>query len=116
MRLKILLAAAAVALAAGCDRDEPARSSPSGSAPTTAPSSPSSSSPSSSSPSSSSPSPSSSASGGATTPTTPAPTGAPDSQAERKDGANPTQGQVDPKQREQHKDFQQRGDAAGPKN
>jgi len=97
MRLQILIAAAAVALAAGCDRSEPTRApSPSGSAPTTAPSSPSSSSPS-----------STSASGGATAPTTP-------SQAERKDGANPVQGQVDPKQREQHKDFQQKGDGAGP--
>ena len=100
MRFQILIAAAAVALAAaGCDRNEPARSSPSGSAPTTAPSSPAS---------------SSSASGGGTTPTTPAPTGAPASQAERKDGTNPVQGQVDPKQREQHKDFQQKGDSAGP--
>jgi hypothetical protein len=104
MRLTILIAAAAMALGAGCDRDEPARSSPSGSAPTTAPSSPSTSAPSSAP----------SASGGATTPTTPAPTGAPASQAERKDGANPVQGQVDPKQSEQHKDFQQKGDSAGP--
>ena len=101
MRLKILLAAAAVALAAGCDRDEPARSSPSGSAPSTAPSSPSTSSPSSPSP----------ASGGATTSTTQAPA----SQAERKEGAvPPVQGQVDSKEREQHKDFQQKGDGAGP--
>ena len=48
------------------------------------------------------------------TPTTPANAGTP-SEAEKKDGSNPTQGQVDPKQPEQHKDFQQRGDAAGPK-
>ena len=34
---------------------------------------------------------------------------------EEKDGANPVQGQVDPKQAEQHKDFQQSGDGAGPK-
>jgi hypothetical protein len=27
---------------------------------------------------------------------------------------NPTQGQVDPKHGEQHRDFQQKGDAAGP--
>ncbi len=92
MRLTILIGAAAVALAAGCDRGEPARSSP-------PPSSSSSSSPS-----------SSSASGGATTSTTPAPP----SQAGSKDGTNPTQGQVDPKHAEQHKDFQQRGDGAGP--
>jgi hypothetical protein len=48
------------------------------------------------------------------TPTTPANAGTP-SAAEKKEGANPTQGQVDPKQGEQHKDFQQRGDGAGPK-
>jgi hypothetical protein len=34
--------------------------------------------------------------------------------AEKKHGANPVQGQVDPKQREQHRDFQQKGDARGP--
>jgi hypothetical protein len=53
----------------------------------------------------------------ANTPTTPAPsasTGATASPAEKKDGSNPVQGQVDPKQREQHKDFQQKGDSAGP--
>jgi hypothetical protein len=48
------------------------------------------------------------------TPSTPANIGQPN-QAEKKDGANPTQGQVDPKQGEQHKDFQHRGDGAGPK-
>jgi hypothetical protein len=37
------------------------------------------------------------------------------SQTEKKDGANPVQGQVDPKQGEQHKDFQQRGDGTGPR-
>lgn len=37
------------------------------------------------------------------------------SAAEKKDGANPVQGQVDPKQREQHRDFQQKGDDKGPK-
>jgi hypothetical protein len=40
-------------------------------------------------------------------------TGAP-SMGQKKEGANPVQGQVDPKQSEQHKDFQQRGDGAGP--
>jgi hypothetical protein len=48
------------------------------------------------------------------TPTTPANAGTP-SEAEKNTGSNPVQGQVDPKQREQHKDFQQRGDGAGPK-
>jgi hypothetical protein len=48
------------------------------------------------------------------TPTTPANIGQPSSQEEKREGANPVQGQVDPKEREQHKDFQQRGDSAGP--
>jgi hypothetical protein len=45
--------------------------------------------------------------------TTPANAGTP-SAAERRDGANPVQGQVDPKQAEQHRDFRQDGDQAGP--
>ena len=49
-----------------------------------------------------------------TTPTTPANTGTP-SAAEKKEGSNPVQGQVDPKQPEQNKDFQQKGAGAGPK-
>jgi hypothetical protein len=48
------------------------------------------------------------------TPSTPANAGTP-SAAEKKAGSNPVQGQVDPKEGEQHKDFQQRGDGAGPK-
>jgi hypothetical protein len=48
------------------------------------------------------------------TPSTPANIGQPGSQAEKKEGANPVQGQVDPKQSEQHRDFQQRGDGKGP--
>jgi hypothetical protein len=44
----------------------------------------------------------------------PANVGAP-STAEKKQGANPVQGQVDPKQGEQHRDFQQKGDSKGPK-
>ena len=36
------------------------------------------------------------------------------SMAEKKHGANPVQGQVDPKQGEQHRDFQQKGDSRGP--
>src|SRR5687768_14167797 len=47
-------------------------------------------------------------------PSTPANAGTP-SAGEKKDGANPVQGQVDPKQGAQHKDFQQRGDGTGPK-
>ena len=41
-------------------------------------------------------------------------TGAP-SAAEKKEGSNPVQGQVDPKQGVQQKDFKQPGDGAGPK-
>lgn len=47
-------------------------------------------------------------------PQTGSPTAAPTA-AEKKTGSNPVQGQVDPKQSEQHKDFQQPGDGAGPK-
>ena len=46
--------------------------------------------------------------------TTPANAGNPTS-AEKKDGANPVQGQVDPKAGAQHRDFQQGGDGAGPR-
>ena len=35
--------------------------------------------------------------------------------AEKREGANPQQGQVDPKSAAQHRDFQQSGDQAGPK-
>jgi hypothetical protein len=44
----------------------------------------------------------------------PAGTAAP-TMAEKKHGGNPVQGQVDPKQAEQHRDFQQKGDAQGPR-
>ncbi len=63
------------------------------------------------------PSTASSSSGGATsapatpqanTPSTPANIGQPQSQAEKRDGANPVQQQVDPKQPEQHRDFKTR--------
>lgn len=50
----------------------------------------------------------------ATTPSTPANAGTP-SAAEKQEGRNPVQGQVDPKQSAQQKDFQQKGDGAGPK-
>jgi hypothetical protein len=90
MKTTILTVAAALALGlAGCDRTPEQRT------PQTSP-----------------------ATGGTTTPSgtpsTPANIGQP-SQAEKKEGSNPMQGQVDPKQPEQHKDFQQKGDAAGPK-
>ena len=60
------------------------------------------------------PPPAGAGSSSATTPTTPANVGTP-SQAEKKEGSNPQQGQVDPKQGAQQKDFQQKGDGAGPK-
>jgi hypothetical protein len=44
---------------------------------------------------------------------TPANIGTPTT-AEKKEGANPVQGQVDPKHADQQRDFQSRGDAAGP--
>jgi hypothetical protein len=54
----------------------------------------------------------SSAAGGSQT--TPANLPKPATQDEKREGANPTQGQVDPKQPEQHRDFQHKGDSAGP--
>jgi|SRR5687768_17744729 hypothetical protein len=48
------------------------------------------------------------------TPSTPANAGTP-SEAEKASGNTPAQGQVDARQKEQHKDFQQKGDGAGPK-
>lgn len=54
-------------------------------------------------------------SGPSSVPAQPRPqTGTP-SMEQKKEGSNPVQGQVDPKQAEQHKDFQQSGDKAGPK-
>ena len=46
-------------------------------------------------------------------PTTPANAGTP-TEAEKREGRNPQQGQVDPKQPEQRRDFQQKGDAGAP--
>ena len=47
--------------------------------------------------------------------TTPANVGRPQSMEEKREGANPQQQQVDPKESAQHRDFQQRGDQAGPR-
>ena len=100
--LHTLAAIAALALAAGCGKDDtPAPRSATPPAQSSAPA-----------PESSS---SSSGSSATTTRTTPADLGKPASAEEKREGANPQQGQVDPKQAEQHKDFQQRGDQAGPK-
>jgi hypothetical protein len=41
-------------------------------------------------------------------------TGAPTA-GEKKESSNPVQGQIDPKQSAQHKDFQQPGDKSGPR-
>ena len=96
--MKTTLVSIAVALAlgtlVGCDRN-PNPSQSKTTAPATTP-------------------PAGAGSSSATTPGTPANVGTP-SAAEKKEGSNPVQGQVDPKQGEQHKDFQQKGAGAGPK-
>jgi hypothetical protein len=46
--------------------------------------------------------------------TTPANTGVPTT-ADKRDGVNPVQGQVDPKQADQHRDFRNNEDGAGPR-
>src|SRR5437899_1886223 len=46
--------------------------------------------------------------------TTPANTGIPTT-GDKRDGANPVQGQVDPKHADQHRDFRSNGDGAGPR-
>ena len=56
----------------------------------------------------------SSTAGASQSPTTPANLPQPSSQDEKREGANPQQGQVDPKEREQRRDFQQKGDSRGP--
>ena len=87
MRFLTLIFAAALALVAGCDKGpEPRAATPPQGA---------------------------NASAGSST-TTPANMGQ-SSSKEQKDGANPVQQQVDPKETVQHRDFQQRGDNAGPK-
>lgn len=55
----------------------------------------------------------SAASAGASS-STPANVGQPPTTDERKEGANPTQQQVDPKQREQRRDFEMSGSERGP--
>jgi len=90
MRLLTLVAAASLAFAAGCDRNGTTPPSPKADTTSSAPS----------------------AAAGSST--TPANTARP-STAEKREGSNPTQGQVDPKDAAQHRDFQNRGDQAGPK-
>jgi hypothetical protein len=90
MRLLTLIAAVSLAFAAGCDRNESKAPSPKTDTTSSVPSA---------------------AAGSSTTPSN---TAAPTS-AEKREGSNPTQGQVDPKHADQHRDFQQSGDQAGPK-
>jgi hypothetical protein len=94
--LLTLATAAALAAAAGCDRTPDQRANPTPATKTEP-----------------------AATGGTATtpsgtPTTPANAGTPSS-AEKAQGSNPVQQQVDPKQAEQQRDFQQKGDGAGPK-
>src|SRR2546421_1147043 len=89
MRLQILVLAATLALAAGCNKSPDDAKKPASRADKAPP-----------------------APVQSNTPTTPANIGQPGSQEEKKDGANPVQGQVDPKAREQQRDFQQKGDGA----
>jgi hypothetical protein len=89
MRSQILVLAAAIALAAGCNKG-PDQGKPAVGADKAPPQSQ------------------------VNTPST-ASGGASASQEEKKEGANPVQGQVDPKDSNQRRDFQQRGDGAGPK-
>ena len=98
MKTTLLTFAIGLALAtlAGCDRNPDQRANQSTSTPPA----------------------SSAATGGtatATTPSTPANVGQPQSQGEKREGANPVQQQVDPKQPEQHRDFRTQGDGAGPR-
>jgi len=92
MRLQIFVLAAALALTAGCNKgSDQAKPTSTDKAPPQSQSQ-------------------------VDTPTTPASAGQSGaSQEERKEGANPVQGQVDPKAAGQQRDFQQKGDGAGPK-
>jgi hypothetical protein len=100
MKTSLLVVSVALALGtlAACDRNPNPQQRPATSAPSsTTPSSPA-----------------GTGSSASTTPSTPANAGTP-SAAEKREGSNPVQGQVDPKDSAQHKDFQQKGAGAGPK-
>jgi len=100
-----LMIVAALGLAAGCDRaptpDAKQSSAPASSAPSSTSSAPT------------SPPGTAQSSTGGTGVTSSATPGSP-TQAQQQEGANPQQGQVDPKDKDQRKDFQQSGDAKGP--
>ena len=103
MRMPILILAAALAIAGcnkGAEQGKPAAgagSAPSGAADKAPPSQSQVNTP-------TTPAPGTPASGGATA-----------SQEDKKAGGTPVQGQVDPQHSDQHRDFQHKGDAAGPK-
>ena len=90
-RLFVLLIAAALGIAA-CGKNEPKNQQPASSGSSAAPAEPK-----------------------ASTPTTPANIGAPASTAESREGAEPHQQHADPKEPAQRRDFEQSGDAAGPR-
>ena len=98
MRPQVLALAAALALLAGCNKGPDNQPAPRTETPSPSQSSTPGTTP------SASPAPSTSATGGQSA-----------SPEEKKEGANPTQGQVDPKDANQHRDFQHKGDSAGPK-
>jgi hypothetical protein len=94
--MKLLASALAISLAfaAGCDRGPTTPPSPKTDTSSTVPQA---------------------AAGSTATPNTRSSANGTPSAAEKREGANPVQGQVDPKHAEQQRDFQHRGDAAGPK-
>ena len=94
MKLLTLAVAISLGLLAGCDRSPTTPPSPKTDTSSAAPSS---------------------ASGSTTTGSTTSSANGVPSAAEKREGANPTQGQVDPKHAEQHRDFRSKDDAAGPR-
>jgi hypothetical protein len=94
MKLPILVAAVSLAFAAGCDRNTTRAPSPKADSTSSAPSA---------------------ASGATTSSGTTSSSAAKPSTEDKRNGGNPQQGQVDPAHANQHRDFQQNGDQAGPK-
>ena len=93
MKFLTLVAAISLAFAAGCDRNKPA--------PTPAPKT------------SAAETPSGAAGGSA--PVQSSVNNGSGNREDNRNGSNPVSQQVDPNQADQHRDFQQNGDAAGPK-
>ena len=95
MRLLTLVAALSLAFAAGCDRNSTPTPSPKTDSQSSLPSA---------------------AAGSSTTSSgTTSSSAAKPSTEDKRNGGNPQQGQVDPAHANQHRDFQQNGDQAGPK-